>query len=770
MRILAIFASAFSAAVFLANYLIPEHLWVPVGGGLALLGLGLGLWLLLRSRAKPRRFCALLCAGAAVGLVWTAIYTAVFFRPARELDNSTVRLTATVADWPQETDYGWSVLVRADTDTFVRLSAILYMDEQGADLRPGDEVSVVAHCTLGDRTFSGEEITYYTAKGIFFRAETYGRLEIRRPDHIPVRYWPAALSQYLKASIDAVFPEDVSPLIRGLVTGNRDNLTDEFTSSLQRVGLSHTVAVSGMHLAFLAALVTALMGRGKRSTALVTILFVLAFCALVGSTPSVTRAAVMILLLQIAPLLGRERDGPTALAFALMLLLAWNPFSAAHVGLQLSFGAVAGILLVSDTIQEWMLHRLRLDKRPKKWYFRLLIKVPRFLVSVLCATLGASVLTVPLVAIHFQTFSLISPLSNLLTLWAVALLFLGGLFLGILGMFQVGAAAVLAIPFTALARWLIWVVEGLGRLPLASIPLNSFYYRAWVGFLCLLIALTLLEKGKRRPVIPLCAAAVTLAVSVWLTALTFQSGELTAAVLDVGQGQSVLLQAGNYLTLVDCGGDGPHNAGDVAADYIHSLGRNTLDLLVVSHYHTDHANGIPQLLKRVDVSAIALPDVEEGDPLRREILELAEERGVEVWLIEEDTHISLGEDQQFTLYAPLGREGETNELGLTVLATAGDYDVLLTGDMDGQTEQLLLEHDRLPDIELLVVGHHGSKYSTTEELLETVRPEVAIVSVGRDNRYGHPAQETLERLDRAGAELYRTDLQGTVTIRFQPVT
>ena len=155
MRILAIFASAFSAAVFLANYLIPEHLWVPVGGGLALLGLGLGLWLLLRSRAKPRRFCALLCAGAAVGLVWTAIYTAVFFRPARELDNSTVRLTATVADWPQETDYGWSVLVRADTDTFVRLSAILYMDEQGADLRPGDEVSVVAHCTLGDRTFSG---------------------------------------------------------------------------------------------------------------------------------------------------------------------------------------------------------------------------------------------------------------------------------------------------------------------------------------------------------------------------------------------------------------------------------------------------------------------------------------------------------------------------------------------------------------------------------------------------------------------------------------
>ena len=768
MRILAIFASAFSAAVFLANYLLPEAFLLLGGGLLALLGLG--LWFSLRSRTRPRRLCALLCAGAAVGLVWTAVYTAIFFQPARELDNSTVRLTATVADWPKERDGDWSVLVRADTDSFVRLSAILYVDEQGADLRPGDEISVVGRCALGDRTSSGQEITYYTAKGIFLRVQTYGRLDVQRPEHVPVRYWPAVLSKYLKESIDTVFPEDVSPLVRGLVTGNRDNLTDEFTSSLQRVGLAHTVAVSGMHLAFLAAMVAALMGRGKRSTALVTILFVLAFCGVAGNTPSVTRAAVMILLLQIAPLLGRERDGPTALAFALMLLLAWNPFSAAHVGLQLSFGAVAGILLVSDTIQNWMLHKLRLDKRPKKKFFRLVVKVPRFLVSVLCATLGASVLTVPLVAIHFQSFSLIAPVSNLLTLWAVALLFLGGLVLGILGMFQPDLAAVLAMPFTGLARWLIWVVESLGRLPMASIPLTSPYYRAWVIFLCLLLAATLLSKGGRRPLIPLASAAGTLIVCVLFTSLTFRAGELTAAVLDVGQGQSVLLQAGNYLTLVDCGGDGPDNPGDVAADYLHSLGRNSLDLLVVSHYHKDHANGIPQLLKRVNVSAIALPDVEEEDPLRREILELAEERGVEVWLIREDTVISLGEDQEFTLYAPMGGGTGTNELGLTVLATAGDSDVLLTGDMNAQGERELLDQVRLPDIELLVAGHHGSKYSTTQELLEATRPETAVISVGAGNRYGHPARETLERLDRAGTEIYRTDLQGTVVIRFQPET
>ena len=131
MRILAIFASAFSAAVFLANYVLPESCWLPAGGGLALLGLA--LWLLLRSRTRPRKVCALLCAGAAVGLIWTAIYTAIFFQPARELDGRTVRLSATVAGWPQETDYGWSVLVRADTET------------EKIRLRDGDEIIITAN-------------------------------------------------------------------------------------------------------------------------------------------------------------------------------------------------------------------------------------------------------------------------------------------------------------------------------------------------------------------------------------------------------------------------------------------------------------------------------------------------------------------------------------------------------------------------------------------------------------------------------------------------
>jgi len=764
VRILAAFAFSFAAAIFLAIYGKLDAFLLPLGGGLAVLALLTGL--LVRKKGHARTRTLLILSGLAFGFLWTALYMAVFFQPARDLDGRTVRLTATVADWPQEGTYGGYVaVVRADTESRVKVSAILYVDEQGAGLRPGDQIETIVHCTLGDRTFAGEKISYYTAKGIFLRGKAYGRLDIQRPDHVPPRYWAAWASKYLKTGIDTAFPEDVSGFVRALVTGNRDNLTDEFTTSLERVGLSHMVAVSGMHLAFLSSLLTALMGRGKRSTALFTILWVALFCGIAGNTPSVLRAAVMVVKLQLAPLLDRERDGPTSLALALLLLLWVNPFSAAHIGLQLSFAAVAGILLVSDRIQDWLAEKFHMDGKPKHWWEKPLRGVLWFIVSTLAATLGASVLTVPLVAVHFQIISLIAPLSNLMTLWAIGWLFVGGLGVGTLASFFPGAAAAAAVPCTWLARYLQWVIDLLSKPALAALPLQSIYYRVWLILVYALLLVFLRTKGRRPVGIPLAAGAACLVVAVCLTRAAFYVGDMAAVMLDVGQGQCVLIRTGHFLTLMDCGGDCRDNPGDVAADYLQALGRSELDLLVVSHYHADHANGVPQLLSRIRVRQIAIPDVEEGDPLREEILSTAKERDVAVLFIREDTRLDLAEEDNLTIFAPVQEAGGTNELGLTVLATAGTADVLITGDMEREGELRLVEKAELPDIEVLVAGHHGSDTSTTQELLDRVKPELALISVGAGNKYGHPAQSTLERLDQAGTEIYRTDLYGTIEVQ-----
>ena len=763
MRVLATGAFSFSASIFTAILFKLDGALLPLAVGGALTAVTAAFTLERCPRIR-RRFVFVFC-GLSAGFLWTGVYTHLFFRPAADLDGRTVVLHATVTDYPQEETYGgFSLPTRVEVEGLVRPLAVLYLDEQGAQLRPGDEISAVVHYTLASHTFSGEEITYYTAKGIFLQGEVYGRLSVERPDRVPVLYWPAVLARALKNGIARAFPGKEGGIVQGIVTGNRDNLTDTFTSSLERVGMSHTVAVSGMHLAFLAQALVALRGKGRRSTAVLTILWAVLFSALCGHTPSVDRAAMMIVLLQIAPLFNRERDMPTSLGFALMVLLALNPFAAAHIGLQLSFAAVAGIALVSDKIQDRLLQVLHLERCRERWSKRLLKKIPRFCVSTLSATLGASVLTVPLVACYFDTCSLISPLANLLTLWAVGFIFVGGLVVGTVSIGFPGLGQILALPVTGLVRYVEWAVTLLAVPNVSALSMECLLYRGWLIFIYLLLAAALVCRGEKRLWLPLCAGIFTLCLSILAVGISARMGDMLVAVLDVGQGQSVVLWQSNLYALVDCGGDGQENAGDVAADYLQSRGVSRLDMLILTHLHNDHANGVPRLLERLKVGTIYLPE-EEDSALRREILELAREKNIQVVTVTEDLEIQTGERYSLTIYAPVEQSGETNERGLSVLADGSSFQALITGDMGASGEEKLLSIADLSAVEVLVAGHHGSATSTTQGLLDAIRPEYVLISVGENNLYGHPAQETLERLEAAGAEVYRTDWNATIEVK-----
>lgn len=306
------------------------------------------------------------------------------------------------------------------------------------------------------------------------------------------------------------------------------------------------------------------------------------------------------------------------------------------------------------------------------------------------------------------------------------------------------------------------MADALAALPFAALSTQSVYLKLWLALVYALLLLYLLGRGeKKRPLVPLGLGTAGLCAALVFQAASHTAGRLTVSVLDVGQGLSVALLSGGRAALVDCGGTGADNPGDTAADYFQSLGLSRIDLVVLTHYHEDHAGGIPELLERLEVGLLVLPDVEEDAPLRREITALAEEKGIETLFLAEDADVTFGESA-LRIYAPLG-SGGANEEGLSVLCTAGDFDGLITGDMNDTVEKRLIKYGSLPDLELLVAGHHGSKYATSEELLLATKPELAVISVGY-NTYGHPAPETLERLAAAGCAIYRTDWSGTVTI------
>ena len=779
MRKLAWFSGGFAAACLWACYFEadgPAFL-----AAAALLGLALAVWLSVRPGdrespillRKPRdkgalsryvrwqcsRRAVAFCLGGVLALGWAGAYFALFRAPAEGWIGEETVLSGEVASYPEPTSIGgYSVTVRLDGGLFAP-DALAYGPEEWGTLKPGDRISGRARMKSSERAY-GKETTYYTAKGVYLLAYCDGQTEILTVNRVPVRHWPALCANKLKQGIYAAFDQTAAPIAAAVTLGDKTGLDRILYSALNRAGLMHAAAVSGFHVSFLVG-VGLLMCGNNRKTALAMLLYAL----MAGGTPSALRAVIMQCALLAAPLAGREGDGPSALGAALLILLVQNPFAAGSVGLQLSFASVAGILLVSGPLFGWMYRPLKKKRPPKGRALRLLMwRAGRMALAGVSASLGAMLFTVPLVALYFGQIILLGPLSGVLALWALSLLMMCALVLGTLAAFLPGLAEVLAAAAGLPGHYARWIALLLGRFPFASLAADNPYCLIWLaGAYLVLLAAVLGKERPKRPLLPVGALALLLCAAIGLGRLEAERADLTVTALDVGQGSSTALLSGGRAALVDCGGNGSRSAGDIAADYFAAMGRTRLDVLVLTHFDTDHFNGVEQLFYRMGVDKVAVPaGAADPDDLAR-LMELAGTEGAEVVLVDETKNLPLGE-ASLALLPPLGG-GASNESGLFALCTRGDFDVLITGDADAFVEKMLVKYRPIPDVEVLLAGHHGSKNSSCGEFLQAVSPELVLISAGANNPYGHPAPETLERLEAAGAEVYCTAGDGSVTIR-----
>ena len=573
------------------------------------------------------------------------------------------------------------------------------------------------------------------------------------------------------ALLDRSVPADAAPFLKAVLTGDRGGLDFAAERDLTVAGLSHVVAVSGMHVSLLVGALYLVMGRARRAAAAIGIPLVLIFMLLTGLSPSVVRAGIMLSLLLLAPLLHRESDPPTALSAAALLILLFNPYTVANVGFQLSFLAVAGLLLLTGPLYRHLRSRklfaavlTRSETGLSRWRklaHRLVRRFVNGLLQILCATVGALSLTVPVTCIVFGSLPTYALLSNLLALWAVSLCF--GLGLGTAALAAVWPAAGKLLGSIAAwpVRYLLLICRFVSRLPHPSLPASSPYTVAFLVF-AYAVLLTVVLLRKRWYGTGLLCVLAALALTVGLRQIRAARADWTAAVLDVGQGQCVCIRCGGRTAVIDCGGSDGDKAGAHAADYLRQSGVRTVDALILSHYDTDHVGGVAELLREIDVRTVYLPAVCFA-PEKREALEAtASAHGAAVIPVSADLCLPFGSGS-LQLFAPVGAEND-NDGSVSVLFSERDYDMLVTGDLDQAGEHRLLAAHDLPDIEAFVAGHHGAESSSGMELLKTLRPETVLISVGR-NRYGHPSESALARFAAIGAEVLRTDESGDLELK-----
>ena len=755
MRKFAVAAFSFAAAIFLSRYLILRSYLPYLAAALTGASL-LGLFL----RREKRIFVILPLLSLAFGMIWAFGYSGIFFAPAEKLDGAEKMITATVADYPTETEYGLKITVRICEEGSPPIKTLLYVFDNVPELKPGDIVTLVAKLKLATKVFD-EDTDTFTAKGYFLFATAEGNVTVTEREGFSVRYLPQYIAKAMKDKIAEIFPLGTSAIFQALLTGDRTVLKAD-TSLLKAfsiTGTYHVIAVSGLHVSFFACFLIPLLGKKRGSAIAIPTIWV--FAAVTGFMPSVVRAAFMQTLVLAAPWFRREADPVTSLSAALCLILLINPYAAAGAGLQFSFLAMLGLILLSGRIFEALDSRLRGRKIYGNKYFKGIV---RFVISCFSATIGASIFTVPLTAIYFGYISIIAPLANLLILWAVTISFALGIAACLLGFiflpFGRAAALLAAIP----AKYMIIAVETLSRGQFAAVYTTNVYVVWWLVYVYLLaMAAITLRATLRQIITPAAMGCIAMCAVLVLNTAGVDGRSFEMTVLDVGQGQSIVYTSGSATALIDCGSSSGEPAGDIAADYVMGLGRKRIDLLILTHFHEDHTNGLAELFNRIEVTAIAMPNPEISDEeyLAEDIIKLARKNNTAIIYINVDMTNKFA-DAEIKLFAPFGSETE-NELGVSILCTAGNFDALITGDIPDSSEKQLVVMEDLPDIELLVVGHHGSKTSTSQELLDAVTPETAVISVG-NNSYGHPTEEVLERLYASGITVYRTDECGNVTI------
>ncbi len=547
-------------------------------------------------------------------------------------------------------------------------------------------------------------------------------------------------------SLDAVPPGERRAVLAGVVLGEDEGLDQELRDRFRASGLYHLLAVSGQNVAYVVAgmiLLAWTLGFPRWIGEVGALGAVFAYVLAVGWQPSVVRAGVAGGLASLAWLASRPRDRWYFLLVGAAVLLAWSPYSLLEPGFQLSFAAVAAIFVLVPRIEA------RLEGYP----------LPVKLAEIVALSAACGAATAPILWLHFGAIPVYSLVANALAAPIVAPL---------LGLALAAAALHPALPEAAsalawidgwLAAYLAFCARTVGGLPYAQVESG----RALLGLLGCAGLLAALVRGRRpRAWRAAAVAGVVLALVVaWRSvpdnAPPLPNG-LRITVLDVGQGDAILLQVPEGAVLVD---QGPPEA-DVAGQ-LEDLGVERLVALVLTHPQRDHIGGAADVLDAIEVGSVLDPRIPAESEDHDAAVEAARAHDVPVIALHAGQRLRVGALRLEVLWPdrPGPPGDDPNNHAVVLLATYGRIDALLTADAEGNVTVPI----RPPPVEILKVAHHGSADTALPALLDLVDPQVAVVSVGANNDYGHPTPSTMAALSGlSGLDVYRTDLHGRVTI------
>lgn len=600
---------------------------------------------------------------------------------------------------------------------------------------------------------------YYVIEGVGARLKNAELLGAGK-EGWPIREALYQLRQYLLKNLYAGFPQKEASILAKMLLGVDSGLDEAVRDLYQDNGIVHILSISGLHITMLG------MGlyKGLRrlscpmsGAAVLGGLLIVGYGIMTGFGISACRAIGMYLIRMLGEIWGRTYDMLTAMGVLAVTMLADNPLLVYHSGFLLSFSSVCGVGLLSPLLQP-----------PKEWFGKrsgegqMVSRGKKLLqntASGLSVSMAVTLFTLPIQLFFFYKMPVYSVLINLFVIPFMSVVMLVGFLVMLMPWFQF-----LSPVESGIFQWFEWLCNSFEGLPAHTWIIGRpamwkilFYYVLLMGIIL---------AGKRLYGV---MGPALLAGLVLFMGLQVDTG-LKITILDVGQGDCICVQtARGRCFLFDGGSSSRQNVGEkVILPFLQQAGIDRIDAVFLSHPDTDHYNGILQLLEsgEIPIQTVYLPHVGAASQADFEGI-LAAVGDVEVQYAARGDRWQLGELTLTCLHPSEGYEAESNSYSACYLLQKGRFSMLLTGDVEGQGEELLtaqLQQRGIQEVDVLKAAHHGSRYSTSEAFLQGLDMGLTVISCGRDNSYGHPHAQTLERLEAKDCQVMLTAEYGAITI------
>ena len=569
---------------------------------------------------------------------------------------------------------------------------------------------------------------------------------------------------------DNKFPEREAGVLKAYITGDKSGITFDVKESFSISGLSHILAVSGLHVSVFISIVASILklfNLSKRKQ-----IFVSAFCALffvlfTGASVSALRAGAMCIFALVAKLIYRKADPITTLSLSAAVFCIFNPHTIHDISFMLSFGATAGILLFYEGISRGF---SRIYKNLEKG--APIYRLSKNFFDSLAVGFSAQIFVIPLLVYIFNRFSPMSIIATMAVTPLLTSLLAGGLIFIALS-FISGTLAYPAAGFIyLLSKVMIWISDIFGSFSFSQIlfgkmtPFLILMYTLLIGVLWFL-----LKKEKKWYIIFLVSFTILSVIGLSNAYSNYNTAQVSF--INVGQGDCALIKApGDCDILIDAGGTAQNEkiGENVIAPYLIKNGVTDIEYIVISHTDKDHIVGLNGIIATMNVDNLILPYGQQNTENGKNIIKTAKENGVKVLYFTSRDAIKINEKITLTAITPDFMQRlhakDDNDTGTVVRLDYGETSFLFTGDMSSDIEKYLMSsYPDMLEADVLKVGHHGSKYSTCQEFLDIVKPEYSYIPVGT-NTYGHPTPEVLERLKSSDIEVYRADVHRDVTFYF----